>query len=420
MRFIAYIAVIFHIVLVAGAAFGWFDDFFHGTHYTANHGLDLKALYQAGEDLAKGDPIYKIPPYEEGYTPYRYLPIGAAIGIGLSRLSFEHAYIVWFILLEVFMLISLVHLRSYLISDEDFYIALSMYLFFTPFYVELFMGQYSLIQATFILLMLTQLYSNRPGTGYSYWIASVLWKLNTFLALPVLIKYGKWKPVLWAVGLTLLSLIIYGIIFGKNVFYFFGINFRAPAIYQEGNLGLRMLWDSIILHVFGLGHPAEGGGTYVLSTGGKILSMLLPIGVLIACFHALFKARKGKFIDLICLWIAAYFLLYTDIWEHHYIMLLPILVVQYSRKHWPLILICYLFVAVPTTFAFSGNIPLIYIPGNENDASLWSILLHHALKPIPTLIFFIALWRHIITWRPEWNDSESRTDWPEYPLRNYK
>jgi hypothetical protein len=282
------------------------------------------------------------------------------------------------------------------------------------------MGQYSLIQATFILLMLTQFSSNRPGSAYSYWVASVLWKLNTFLALPVLIKYRKWGPIAWGVGLTVISLGIYAIFFKENVLYFFGINFRAPAIYQDGNLGLRMLWDMIILHVFQRGHEEAGGASYVLSTGGKILSFALPAGVLFACFHALFKAQKGKFIDLLCLWITAYFLIYTDIWEHHYMMLLPILVVQYARKHWAMILICYLFVAVPTSFALTGGIPLIYTPGAEGTGPLWAILLHHAIKPIPVLVFFLIMWRHIVTWKPEWDEDRSRSEWPEFTMREYK
>ena len=196
------------------------------------------------------------------------------------------------------------------------------------------------------------------------------------------------------------------------------MNFRAPAICQEGNLGLRMLWDTIILHSIGLGHPVEGGGSYELSLGGKILSMLLPAAIIAMCIHALIKPEKGKFADLLALWLTAYFLIYTDIWEHHYLMLLPILVLQYSRKHWPLILICYLFIAIPTTFALFGDIPVIYLPGTEGAPAFWKVLLHHATKPLATLVFFVALYRHILVWKPEYGDHTiTSPDWNQYVRR---
>ena len=417
MRVIIVIAVVFHIMLVAGAAFGWFDVFFHGTYHTKQPGLDLHAVYDAGRDLLEGKPIYKLPPYEKDYTPFRYLPIAAVPGMVLSLLRFDTAYIAWFILLELLMLVNLAHLRTALISDEDFLVAVCMYLFFTPFYVELFMGQYSLIQATFILFFFTSLYSFRAG-AYGYWVASALWKLNTFLALPALIRFRKFGPIYWAIGLAAISLVIYGLFFGGNVWNFFIINFRVPAIYQEGNLGLRMLWDSIILHVFKLGHPVEGGGTYELSTGGELLSALLPIIVLIICLHASVFAHKGNFIDLVALWIMSYFLLYTDIWEHHYLMLLPILVLQYAHKRRPLIIICYLFIALPTPFALIKDMPVIYIPGAEGAPPLWGVLFHHATKSIPTLVFFIALWRHIVTYKPELKTTGLGADWSDYVTRD--
>jgi hypothetical protein len=421
MRFIVYIAVIFHILLVIGAFMGWFDDYFHGPHHTSEPGLDLHAMYDAGEELLEREPIYKLPPYEKGYTPFRYLPVAALPGMLLSRLDFDMAYIVWFIILEAMMLICLTHLRLFIISDEDYTIAACMYLFFTPFYVELFMGQYSLIQATFILMFFTHLYGMNHRTAYAHWVASTLWKLNTFIVLPVLLKNWKLKPVIWAVGLASTSLLIYSVIVPGNMQVFYAINFRMPAIYQEGNLGLRMLWDTIILHGIGLGHPVDGGGSYELSTGGKVLSMLLPALILGLCFHALFKGKKGKFADLLALWMTAYFLIYTDIWEHHYLMLLPILVMQYTRKHWPLILGCYLFIALPTTFALFGDIPVIYLPGTEGAPPFWTIFLHHATKPLATLVFFLALYRHILTWKPEYGGhTVASADWDQYVRRDIR
>ena len=337
--------------------------------------------------------------------------------MALSLLDFDTAYLVWFVIIELLVVINLIHLKSFMIRDDEFLIAFCMTLFFTPLYVELFMGQYSMIQATFILFLFTCLYNKNPRNAFHFWGASALWKLNTFLALPVFMKYRENKPVYWTIGIALASLIIYWIIIGNNVFNFFLINFRVPSIYQEGNLGLRMLWDSVILHVFHLGHPVNDAtgniSTYELSLGGKLLSLILPAMVLVGCFHALVNAQKGKFIDLVALWITAYFLLYTDIWEHHYLMLLPILITQYARKRWPLILICYLFIALPTPFALLENLPVIYIPSVDGTPSVWSVILYHAVKPIPTLIFFIAMWRYIVTWKPEYDELPLGSDWSD-------
>ena len=99
-------------------------------------------------------------------------------------------------------------------------------------------------------------------------------------------------------------------------------------------------------------------------------------------------------------------------------MLLPILVLQYAHKRWPLIIICYLFIAIPTPFALVKDIPVIYIPTAVGAPPLWAVLLHHATKSIPTLIFFFALWRHIITWKPELEASVLGADWSDYVTRD--
>jgi hypothetical protein len=101
-------------------------------------------------------------------------------------------------------------------------------------------------------------------------------------------------------------------------------------------------------------------------------------------------------------------------------MLLPILVTQYTRKRWPLIIICYLFIAIPTPFALIRDLPVIYMPGTEGAPSVWMVLLHHATKSVPTFIIFMALWRHILIWKPESKSPVFGADWGDYVSRDLK
>ena len=48
--------------------------------------------------------------------------------------------------------------------------------------------------------------------------------------------------------------------------------------------------------------------------------------------------------------MTAYFLIYHQVWEHHYVMLLPVLVVMYQRKASPLVLGLFCLIAIWTPY----------------------------------------------------------------------
>src|SRR5712692_1816418 len=93
----------------------------------------------------------------------------------------------------------------------------AMWLVFTPYYLEQFMGQFSLIQAALIFGMLL-LVSRETGYGAgatgpisrfsghfdAIWIASLIWKINTIVFVPVYVRLRRWRGLVAAGLLTAL------------------------------------------------------------------------------------------------------------------------------------------------------------------------------------------------------------------------
>src|SRR4029079_9293182 len=119
------------------------------------------------------------------------------------------AFKAWVIIVELALLLcvglTLYHTRRNL--DLGVRLA-AMWLVFTPYYLELFMGQFSFIQAALIFGML--LLAIKPASGVPLlavhtaslparfdvlWIASLLWKINTVLFTPVYLRLRRWRAL---------------------------------------------------------------------------------------------------------------------------------------------------------------------------------------------------------------------------------
>lgn len=390
-------AIVFHLFILASWRVGFLNPFFFDSVATGGwRGWDFFALYQAGHNFLQGDSVYqsdgdKIDVVVPRWTPFRYLPLSAyTVGVLLNLLPALPAFRVWVAFTELLLLFN-VALTWRLVADRDLFARLAaMWLCFTPFYLEIYFGQFSMVQATLVFAMMA-VFLRRGGPGALFdgaWIASVLWKVNTALFLPLMVRLRRWRAIVLLAGLVAITTVPYFVLFPDGLPAFLSnFNVRADT-YQLGNLGLMQLVFETLAGLFP-GWPVQ---RIVLIQRAL---MLLFLGFSIALT---FLNRRLDAVDHLCLWATTFFLVFHQIWEHHYVMLLPVFVILYLRTRSWTVLALYLFVAFFTPFYFLGmhravatDFTLRWTPIQP----LWKGLLYHATKPLAALILYVYLTRRI-------------------------
>jgi hypothetical protein len=264
-----------------------------------------------------------------------------------------------------------------------------MWLCFTPYYLELYMGQFSFLQGGLVFLMLVLSLRRLPGLGFdAAWIGSVLWKQNTALFLPAMVRLGRWR----ALGILALALIVTaGPYFAlqPGSLQAFLANFSSPPPwFQLGNLGFRQL-------VFD-----------VMWSAGDVMRIELPAALYVAAqravvggflFFSLALLALDRRLDVVrhvSLWMVGYFILYHHVWEHHYVMLLPVLVTLAIREESPWVWLLYLLLALPTPFYLidpRGQVAVLDAMRWTPIRPLWQDLAYHASKAVPALLLYGTL-----------------------------
>jgi hypothetical protein len=433
------VAVIVHLAMLIGWRWQYpvAPYFFDATVLTGGRGIDFYSIYQAGYNARHGIDVYendpaRVPIVVPHFTPYRYLPLVAyTAGAALSLLPSLTAYKVWLIVVEL-ILLGCVALAWRSTRDRRLGMLLAaMWLGFTPYYLELFMGQFSLVQAALIFGLLliagnsaVQSDSSRAAFGAGgLWLASILWKINTVIFVPVFLRLRRWRTLLIS-GLAVLAVTVpYFAVLPAHAADFLRNNFGGSvATYELGNLGFRQLVFEVLADV---GAPAATQSVIqiltVVAVVGVCLVLTFPVkltwGTMIAdpaqsAIHAQprlfsigpltvsYRAEAPPAATLLCLWLAAFFLVSPQIWEDHYLMLLPALVIC-LRQSWGrieawFIFFFWLLIALPTPFGFT-SLPAQIISNHDLRGfqlrPLWQPLLEHSSKAIPTLLFFIYLAR---------------------------
>ena len=428
-------AALLHLLLLAG--WRWpgplIPYFFDATVLSGGRGLDFYALYQAGYNARHGADIYEGDPTQASivvpyFTPYRYLPIVAyTLGAALSFFSPLTAYKLWVVAIEL-TLLGCVYLTWRLTRDPDRFAPLAcLWLCFSPFYLELFMGQFSLVQGALVfgmlLLSLTpqlpspdddkavirrggpRLASPPPlkrkktlqesGTGGeatlfdALWLVSVLWKINTVIFIPALVRLRRYRALGVTTSVVLLTSIPYFLIFPAHARDFWANNFgNTLAAHELGNLGFRQFVFELLA---ALQAPPALQRLAQLALVGAVLLISLLFTFYSPGWGSEFPRNQLPLANYLSLWLTAFFLVSPQIWEHHYVMLLPVIVVAYWQKPSWLIFVIWLLLALPTPFGFIGLQPLIAANHDLRAFPLepaWQPLLQHASKAAPTL----ALW----------------------------
>jgi hypothetical protein len=365
---------------------GYLDTWFHDTDRVPR-GLDFFSIYQAGRNFLRGQSVYYgvrehrlgeealVVPFFSGF---RYLPAYACVfGSMLNLLPPWHSYWTWVLFVEILLLLN-IHATKWLpVSPVIRRYIIGMWLAYSPYYVELHIGQQSMVTVTLLHICIIAHVNHRPTIRNGTYIASVLWKINTLLFLPLWIKFRQWKTIVILFVTTILLSAPYFLAV-EGSFQEFGSYFHHKFIATGPNsLGFWAFISQFLL---------SGNLDHSLI---KLSLTLWSLAVCVLAAAATLLPKKVNFPLMLCMWICVYFLTYQYVWEHHYVLMLPIfsagMLYQPLRK-WTVLL--WLFCASPTPYILLNDSALSMPQVN------WSLLqraLYHGIKIIPVLMLFFKL-----------------------------
>ena len=274
------------------------------TIHRAGRGADFYAVYHAGLNQRKG-----IDPYANNadgatpyFYPYRYLPIVATAFQPLTSLSPQTAYRVWLLILEGVLALFLVTIWNRIPETGVRLSAIGLLLISSPYFLELYMGQFTFVSVTLCCLGLLL------PMGQLLFCVSVLIKPLTLAALPALASQRRyWAHGASAILCVALVTVPYFVRHPEQWLVFFNENFRLQGGLHAGNYGFARLlqlllndlniplspqrWDSLV-HTL---RYAAFAATSLLVLLSKRRSVLVGVPAL----------------------LLAHFLTYQHVWEHH-------------------------------------------------------------------------------------------------------
>ncbi len=390
-RILVLAALLFHLSLLVSWRAGFWNRFtFDSTATQGWRGWDFFAIHQAGHNVLTGVSVYEsdneaIDVVVPRYTPYRYLPFPAyTLGVLSNAVTPLWAFRLWtaFIVLVWWACAWLSYRLGRGPSERA--ILGSMWLLFTPFYLEIYLGQFSVIQGAWVLLMLLALSGRQPAWLLdASWATSLIWKQNTALLTPALLRDRKWRALVVGAGAVLLTSVPYFAQYPDSIWQFAGNLVSGAPSPQLGNLGVRQLLYSIISAMW----PSLPAAVHAS------VQSVWVIAVLGAGLAVTFAGKRKDPVLATCFWFTTYFLVYHHVWEHHYVMLLPVFVMMYHRYRSPWVLIAYGMVALWTPYALidpggmaSYHAPMRWTPLDPPGLDV----LYHASKAAPALGLWIG------------------------------
>jgi hypothetical protein len=219
------------------------------------------------------------------------------------------------------------------------------------------------------------------------WVLSVLIKSFTALYTLTLFRTGRKKLAISGIAAAIITSVPYFIKHPQDLRWFLRLNFQPLPSYSVGGcLGLSSLLRDV-----------SDRCLTTISTQGIDLSFFdislrnIPLVIALAAIFIttfLITVRKRTIDPLsnITLWTLTFFLVFKDIWEYHYVMLLPLFVGFYLQTRSKYLLVLFVLLAMPTPFF------LYDVPTSENPQAFWSTplsIMHHSFKAVPTFLFYL-------------------------------
>lgn len=347
------------------------DRLFNDPMHTLGPGADFFQFYQSGFDVRLGWSIYQartpddprglVVPYQYGnhYPPF----VAYAIGLPLTLLTPWGAYAAWVGLMTVLTWGAAVW--SYRLADAPDVgcVAAALWLGFSPWYVDVYLGQINILMAVGLFALVRAFERDRPWRGSVVFMLLTVIKLFPLLFVPIFLKFRRWRPLL-VCGVGLVVTFVPYFVWRPEDWRFFADWATAPDIsplaVTSGNHGLKVL----LYHLTGT------------QVGPRMVGYLfLGIGIMVT-----FLSRSRDLRLYIGLWVCTFFFVQTFVWEHHYLLLVPVIVLLYLRQPSPGLLVAWVWLALPTLFVFL-DLPEIGRRTNPTPYwAHWQLIAYHTWK----------------------------------------
>ncbi len=414
-------AIFVHLLMMASLFWGYLSPLFSDSDLH-RQGIDFFAIYEAGRNVLEGRSVYYYDaldtvatPY---HTPYRYVPAFAyAFAVPINAVPAWWAYWGWVAFYEL-LLVANAYV-TWRVGGKGTWalIGAAMWFVFTPFYLEQYMGQFSFLMATALLWVGIGIARGRESVAGPPWLVSLTVKANSALLLPLFLRLGWWRTLGAAIVIGAINMIYFagrGREFGYLVWLNLNGIIRDVTLrllqYEPGpNAGYFFVESQSRFFQY---NPAEQGAVALMrnslmtldptaSDMPAALPAALVAGIVGLSLAATFLPRKVDPLALFAIWISTFFLTFT-VWEHHYVMYLPVvtLLVALRPASRPWALVTFALVALPTPYWLLENLwntapvpPANVLISHQDSWPAWGVVLQHAIKPLPVL----ALWGYLVT-----------------------
>ena len=408
-----------HAVFCLSLHYHFLNSLFYVTSHAKGQAGPFFGIYQAGVNLRCGESIYGsdnycaptnvVVPY---YHFYRYLPFASYVSSVVSKvLKPWPAYWLWVVINEVFLAICVLLTLRLKAAYGGAAVAVSAFwLLYSPMYVELYMGQFCFTM-TFLMFLLLYPYikqgayaargtdaespsvSERASTRLSAlfaisWILTLLIKSFTILYTFTFFRIGKKKLAIAGIAVAAATSVPYFMRHAHDLRWFLHLNLQPlPPRLTGGCFGFSGFMRDVCSNAL----PFVGTNMLRIGTldiaPRNIPLMILAASIILMTFFITIRQKKVDPLGNISLWTLTFFLIFKDVWEYHYVILIPLFVAYYLQTRSRFILALFIILAVPTPFVFYD------IAASEDPQAYWSTslsLLHHSFKAVPT--FLLYLW----------------------------
>jgi len=382
-KFFLFLAIIINILFVLSLIFGFLNLLFHDSTYRLGQGSDFYAFYQAGYNILHGlNPYenvsgYYIVPYSYNY---RYLPFFAyTFGILFNIFPPLISYWIWvvFLLFLIWYTCWITYKICKALNKPKWvsYVAIGMWLCFSPIYLELYMGQTTLFVGLLTFFSFYAELKKKETKGIILWALGSLIKYIPYLITPAILSSGRTRKVIYNLIISTVAILSFGFML---FLYFLDYNLETTGKFyaHNGSFDLKNL-------IYLIGNVFASNDSWFLKNN-KYINIILIITFFGLSFFATIYTKDYLYSS--CLLVCSYYLAFSGIWEHHFTFILPFLVLLWIRdekiadkKKWFLI---FVLLAIPTPF---------YVIDSYNLWSFPFLLLYKSSKCIPVLILFILI-----------------------------
>ena len=381
--------LLIHAIFLAALGTDLLRPLFNDASHT-RRGFDFGVFYLAGQALAEGRDIYSV----SGAFGFRYLPAFALVASLFAHFQPLTAYLLHLCCTEFFLAANL-YLTWQWVEGPRRGLTLFMWLAFSPYFLELYMGQVSFWAASLLFWLIVGLHSDRRwATGFC-WAGALLVKPNALIFAPALLRLRAWRVLVLGLLAGLFTSLPYFLLHPDSLAAFFAANiYGAPvqgALTHAGNLGLQGGLVSVVAQL--AERPlAELTTLADLPLAGRAVIYCSQVAILVAALVATYRGRDA--LPLLALWMCTFFLVYKDVWEHHYVFLQPVLVALYAHLGSPKFLWIFALIALPTPFVFFDIEPGVYGPIDpERTWGPVASLAYRSTKLIPLAYLWYGLCR---------------------------